>query len=166
MIESKSELNKQIVSYLRAMSDANTPIYNSATLTTTPVESTRIEFRLTNFSSTGQIYQTGNPVNDFEIGSISEYKCQLIIRVIGTPSFSNSNMGRISGGIQTHGLLEEYVRDLYIENETIRVQYYPIEEDGVIYTMAQLTVRCYVGIEFKQKVDYFTKVNDVKITIK
>ncbi|MGL5712743.1 MAG: hypothetical protein ACRCX2_06970 [Paraclostridium sp.] len=166
MIESKSELNRQLVSYLRDMSDANTPIYNSATLTTTPVESTRIEFRLTNFNSTGQIYQTGNVLDDFEIGSISEYKCQLIIRVIGTPNFSNSNMGRISGGIQTHGLLEQYVRDLYIENETMRVQYYPVEDDGVIYTMAQLTVNCYVGIEFKKKIDYFTKVENVKITIK
>lgn len=167
MINIKSETNKQIVSFIKeAIGRSDVPVYNTNSLTNTPVEKERIEFRLTGFRSTGQIYQTSDIVNELEVGSISEYRCRLIIRAIGFPEFSNNAMSDISGGIQTHGYLEQYVDNLYIENETIRVSYYPVKEDGVMYIMSQISVDCYIGIEFKREIDYFTKVEDVKINIK
>lgn len=169
MIELRDNTNIQIVRFLKRCVKGTAPVYNSNAIVTTPVESTRVEFKIDGFRSTGQIYQKTKPNEDFKIGSIAEYRCLLTIRVIGTPEFSNEAVVNIAGGIQGNGILEMYVDNLYVRNETLRMTHYPVQQDGVIYVISQITAECYVGIEydsFDDEIGYFTKVEDLRIDIK
>ena len=166
MIELRSEVHLELVSFLKTVTGNNVPVYNTDALSNTPNESTRIEYRLANFNSTGQIYNKHIESSlSFHVSSISEYRCQLIIKAIGTPLFAAEMIGRISGGMQTHGYLEQMVNALYIKNETIKTNAMPVKDNGILYNINQLKVDCYVGVEFEYEVDYFDTLVDVQTKI-
>lgn len=157
----------ELVRFLKACTGEILPIYNGLMLTAPPKEDERIEFRLMNFTSTGQIYglkDTELP-DRYEVGSISEYRCQLIIRVFDDPKNCAMTTGKIAGAIQTFGYLDQFVNMLYVKNETMRIAPFCIQNDNIVINYQEIVVDCYVGIQYGNDVDYFTKVEDISYEV-
>jgi len=167
MIDARSIVHKELVSFLKATIESDIPIYNSGMLTRPPSENKRIEYRLTNFMSTGNASSTSYIEEDKYVSeSLSGYSCQLRIRVIEEPEEASIISGQISGGLHTFEHLEQFVNNLDIKNETLRTTIIPVKEDGVIYNMHQITVDCYIGLKSKFSVDYFDTIDDFEVIIK
>lgn len=167
MIDFRSELNKQIVTFIKATIGSNIPVYNLDTLETTPTETERVEFRIGGFSSTGNIY-SGYKESEttLELHSVSEYRCSMIIRVIAKADKANEYTQRLAGGIQTVEYFEQIVRDMYVKNETMNIQYIPVSQDGLTYVLAQINVACYVSVPFSVNTTWFDHLGEIEINIK
>lgn len=154
-------INKEIVSFLKNCTDDKLPIYNASLLSKPPKEKERIEFKLCNFVSTGQIYKTKDVSGvTYDVKSISEYRCQLIIRIFDDALNCAETSGQIAGAIQTFDYLEQYLDRLYVKNETMRISPFIVQKDNLITNFQEIIVDCYVGIEYKNKVDYFNRIED------
>lgn len=163
MIQYDDEINKEIVAFIRDCTDSKLPIYNASTISKPPKDKERIEFKLSNFVSTGQIYKIhdGLPnTSEYAEKTISEYRCQLSIRVFDDVISCAQLIGLLAGGIQTFGYLEQFVDILYIKNETMRIRPFIVQKDNTITNLQEIIVDCYVGIEFSKNIDYFTRVED------
>ncbi|MGL5712354.1 MAG: hypothetical protein ACRCX2_04990, partial [Paraclostridium sp.] len=60
MLPFDSVIYKELVSLLKNCTGGVLPVYNATMITRPPKDKERIEFRLMNFFSTGQIYETKN----------------------------------------------------------------------------------------------------------
>lgn len=158
---------KEMVSFLKECSGGHLPIYNALMISKPPKDSERIEFRLINFNSTGQIYETKNTIspNLYRLGTVSEYRCQLVIRVLDDPKSCALTTGKIAGAIQTFQYLEQFVDMLYIENETMRILPFTIQKDNTIVNFQEIIVDCYVPVVFEGEVDYFDRLEDFSVQI-
>lgn len=162
MLSYNDERFKQIVDFLRDCTGNKLPVFNSS-YPTENEDIARIEFKLVNFHSTGQIYKERNKSGaGYEVSSIAEYRCQLNIRVIADEITNNQIATEIAGAIQTHDYLEQYVTGLYIENETMRIREFPFQKDNVIHMFSDIIVDCYIGVKFSRNIDFFTRVEDIE----
>lgn len=153
---------KEIVSFLRAATDNKLPVFNASYPIPNEDES-RIEFELINFRSTGQIYKDKDKSgSDYKVSTISEYRCQLNIRVIADEVTNNEIVTNIAGAIQTQDYLEEYINGLYVENETMRIMDFPFQKDNIINMFSDILVDCYIGIEYSNNINYFDRIEDIE----
>ena len=114
-------INREIVLFLKSCTDNKLPVYNSSLLSKPPKEKERIEFKLCNFVSTGQIYKIKDTTGvSYDVKSIAEYRCQLIIRIFDDALTCAKITGQLAGAIQTFDYLEQYLDRLYVKNETMR----------------------------------------------
>ena len=162
MIPYDSEINKEIVTFIRACTNDELPIYNASMLMKPPKEKERIEFTLDNFVSTGQIYRDKDVSGfTYELNSIAEYRCQLIITVFKDALGCAEMIGKIAGAIQTFDYMEQYVHRLYVENQTMYVGRSVVNRDNMMTNFQEIIVDCYVGLEYKNNIDFFDKLKDV-----
>lgn len=167
MLEYNSIIYGELVKFIRDCTGNKLPVYNGLMMTKPPKDSERIEFRLINFYSTGQIYKTTNKGGPgYAVGTVSEYKCQLAIRVFDDPQNCAVATGMIAGAIQTFPKLEQFVDILYVENETMKIKPFTIQKDNTIVNFQEILVDCYLPIEYNVDVPYFTTVENVNIDIK
>ncbi|MGL6024970.1 MAG: hypothetical protein ACRC0F_10160, partial [Cetobacterium sp.] len=103
--------------------------------------------------------------SDYKVGTISEYKCQLSIRVFDSPTESAIMAGRIVGAIQTFDYLSRFAKALYVLNETLAIRPFSIQKDNVIINYQEVLVDCYIGVDWEASIDYFTKVEDVSLIV-
>lgn len=154
-------INREIVLFLKSCTDNKLPVYNSSLLSKPPKEKERIEFKLCNFVSTGQIYKTKDTTGvSYDVRSIAEYRCQLIIRIFDDALTCAKITGQLAGAIQTFDYLEQYLDRLYVKNETMRISPFIVQKDNLITNFQEIIVDCYVGIEYKNKVDFFNRLED------
>lgn len=147
--------------FLKNCTDDKLPVYNSSLLSKPPKEKERIEFKLCNFVSTGQIYKTKDASGvSYNVKSISEYRCQLIIRIFDDALNCADLTGQIAGAIQTFDYLEQYLDRLYVKNETMRISPFIVQKDNLIANFQEIIVDCYVGIEYKNNIDFFNRLED------
>lgn len=140
------------------------PVYNATMLSKVPKHPERIEFKLINFFSTGQIYPNKTiGTTTYKVGTIAEYRCQLSIRIFEDPKNCGLITNRITGAIQTFAYLEQFVEELYIENETMKVKPFSLEKDGEIKMFNEILVDCYLGVDFEGDIDWFDKLQDVVV---
>lgn len=151
---------------LRDCTNGKLPVYNSAMLSKPPKEIERIEFRLDHFISTGQIYANEDKFGDaFKSGTVSEYRCQLIIRVFDDPKNCSVITSAIAGAIQTFAYTEQFARQLYLLNETMRIKPFSIQRDNKILNFTEMVIKCYLPLEWKADIDYFTRLEDTVFDI-
>lgn len=158
---------KELMQFFNTCTGRQIPTYNGLMMNKPPKDAERLEFRLLNFHSTGQIYETKDLLgaNAFRVGTISEYRCQLSIRIFEDPKNCALLTGKIAGAIQTFQYLEQFVDVLYIENETMRILPFTIQKDNTVLNFQEIIVDCYVPIVFWGDVDYFTTLEDFDIQI-
>ncbi|MGL5713875.1 MAG: hypothetical protein ACRCX2_12705, partial [Paraclostridium sp.] len=142
-------------------------VYNATMITRPPKDKERIEFRLMNFFSTGQIYETKNLEGaGYKVGTVSEYRCQLVVRVFEDPMKCSLITGQIAGAIQTFEYLEQFADFLYVKNETMRITPFLIQKDNTIINFQEILVDCYIGVEYENDISYFNKIEDSVFDIK
>lgn len=158
---------KELMNFFNICTGKSIPTYNGLMMNKPPKDAERVEFRLMNFHSTGQIYETKDVLssNIYKVGTISEYRCQLIIRVFEDPKNCALLTGKIAGAIQTFQYLEQFVDVLYIENETMRIKPFTIQKDGTVVNFQEIIVDCYIPVVFEGETQYFTKVEDFDVQI-
>jgi hypothetical protein len=166
MLEYNHVVYGELVKFIRSCTGGILPIYNGLMTNKPPKEAERIEFRLINFFSTGQIYDTVNKGGgNYKVGTVSEYRCQLSVRIFDDPKSCAVITGQIAGAIQTFQYLEQFVDMLYVENETMRIRPFTLQKDNTVINYTEILVDCYVPIYYENGVDYFTDVKDVEFDI-
>lgn len=166
MIEKNSDINKQIFDFIKYSIIDNVPIYNSRYILSGK-QNDRIEFHVGSFVSTGRIYSIEEETStELIYGSSSDYRCQLVIRVLGSPEFTAKYAGMITGAIQAFGILETIIKDIEIQNETMRVRDIPYTGNGVISSIPEISVNCVVCLSYKRDIDYFDKIRNVEVKFK
>ncbi|MGL5716965.1 MAG: hypothetical protein ACRCX2_28375 [Paraclostridium sp.] len=157
----------ELVKFFRSCVGSTLPIYNGLMITKPPKEAERIEFRLINFSSTGQIYQNRDTTGSgYIVSTVSEYRCQLVIRVFADPKNCSVATNRIAGAIQTFEYLSGIVDYIYVKNETMRIKPFTLQKDNVVINYMEIIVDCYIPITYENTVDYFNRIEDVDYEIK
>lgn len=166
MLEYNHPVYGELTRILKECTGNVLPVYNGMMITKPPKDAERIEFRLINFSSTGQIYQTRDVSGaNFKVGTTSEYRCQLSIRVFDDPKNGAVLTGKIAGAIQTFEYLSGIVDELYIKNETMKIKPFTLQKDNIVVNYMEIIVDCYMAVFYENTVDYFTKVEDVDYDI-
>lgn len=166
MIEKKDDINKQIHSFIKYAIEDDIPVFNSRYILTSKT-SNRIEFYVGSFISTGRIHTIEEETTDQLVyGSRSDYRCQLVVRIVGDPEFCSKYSSRIGGAIQSFGIVEMFVKDFEIQNESMRIRDIPYRKSGLISSIPEIAVNCVVSLSYKRDIDYFDKVQNVQITIK
>ena len=167
MLSYDNPIYGELVTFIKTCTNGRLPIYNALMLSKPPKDAERIEFRLINFHSTGQIYGTKDDTgfNKYRVGTISEYRCQLVIRILDDPKTCALTTGQIAGAIQTFQYLEQFVDRLYIENETMRILPLTFQKDNTVVNFQEILVDCYLAVPFEGDVDYFDRLEDYEIQI-
>lgn len=167
MIPYNDELNKQIINLIEASVGVPIEIFNLSVVTNPPFASRRIEFRLGNFVSTGQIYRTANKDGaDYITKSLSEYRCQLIIRVFDKPKEVEVLTSRITGAIQTFEFLDSYLNLISLKNESMRIRPFLVERDNIVVSFREIVIDANIGLEFEGAIPFFDKIDDITYNIK
>ena len=161
MLAYNDETNRQIIRFLKNVTKGEYKIYNSGVMMAPPKEKRRIEFKFDDFVSTGSIYQKKIVTKDgMRIGSVADYKCQLLIRVIDTPIDSARIAGLIAGAIQTNEYLYSFIdSSLYLKNQTTSVVPFVVQRDNVVISYQDVIVNCVKAIEYEMPINYFDTVN-------
>lgn len=165
MISGTDSAYKEIHNFISSHSTIK-GIYNASQLISTPNHTPRIEFRLANFVSTGHVRNEYIANDDTMVfNNVSEYRCQLLIKVIGNGNEIYENTANITGAIQNQYTQDLFFKELYILNETIAVQDIPFVSNGVFSLIPEIRIDCVIAISHSVKGDYFDKVEDTKIKI-
>lgn len=170
MLTANHEIFKGIFCFLTEVSEGALPVVNTTFVTKQPAETNRIEFKLINFRNLSHNYDyidlTGR---NFQYGVDATYKASLVIRVITTPEQATFIAGNISNALQIFDYRDIYMPNLSILNHTLRQVSVPVEKNGVIFNLEQITVDCNMVLSFninRTSSSYFDKVETVKPEIK
>ncbi len=167
MIPYNDELNEQIINLIKASVGVDIEVFNLSVVTNPPFANRRIEFRLGNFLSTGQIYrETDRSGATFVVKSLAEYRCQLVIRVFDKPKEVEVLSSKIAGAIQTFEFLDSHLNLISLKNESMRIRPFVVERDNIVVNFKEIIVDANVGLEFEGAIPFFDKIDDITYNIK
>ena len=167
MLDNKNKIFLETRNFLTTVTKNRLPVVNSVFLTKQPATQNRIEFKFTNFRNMSHNYDYVDKSGDsYTFGVDATYKAQLIIRVISTPDEAMELIGNISNALQIFEYRDMFMPSISLLNHTLRQVSIPVEKNGTIFNLEQIIVDCNIVLPYDVDIDFFTKIEDVKIIIK
>lgn len=157
----------EIKAFIEDIIDVQIPIVNSSYILQQPVADRRIEFKLVDFMNVSHNYTERDVGHErYILKTASTYKARLVIRVISTPDESRRLAGLISNAMQIFEYRDSFIPDISLLNHTLRQMSIPVEQNGVIYNLEQISMDCNMVLEYQKNIQYFDKLENVEVIIK